>query len=97
MIINDFNLIWTWACPQETDSVLIIDSNTILASTLPGELLQPIAWWYAYFIEHFDRVELIQFSACDSPKGIWAGLPGFTGADAVEDIFRALGFEILDH
>ena len=97
MIINDFHLIWAWVCPRETNPVLIIDSNTILACTLSCELLQPITWLYAQFIEHFDRVKLIQFSGCDLPKDIWAGLPGFTGADAVEDIFRALGFEILDH
>ncbi len=97
MIINDFHLIWACACPRETNPVLIIDSNTILAFTLSRELLQPITWRYTQFIEHFDRVELIQFSGCDSPKDIWASLPGFTGADAVENIFRAPGFEILDH
>lgn len=48
-------------------------------------------------MKRFDRIKLIQFPDYDSPKDIWAGLPGFSRADAVEEIFRAFGFEILDH
>jgi len=51
MVINDFNLIWTGACPYKTDPILIIDPNAMLTYTISGKLLQPVTRWNTKFIE----------------------------------------------
>lgn len=44
MIINDLNLKSIAIFPNEADSPLIIDSNTVLSKPVALQLLQPIRW-----------------------------------------------------
>jgi hypothetical protein len=45
MIIHDLDLVSVPPLPLKTDTPLVVDTNTILSLTLPGESLKTIARW----------------------------------------------------
>ena len=67
MIINNFDLIWPQVAPDETHTILLVDPDAALASTIPGERFEMIARRYAEFIQRDNGVQLIQFPRCYSP------------------------------
>jgi len=68
MIINDLYTIRPFRRPQETDSILLIDTNTKLPSSIRRQSLQSISWRHFQIVKHFSRIEKIQLTARHSPS-----------------------------
>lgn len=43
MVVDDFNVVCGVAGPDETDSVLAVDANAVLAVAVTGEFLEVVA------------------------------------------------------
>jgi len=97
MIIHNFNLVRAYICPGKANTVPMIYPYAALSQAIPRQGFQLVAGWDFELIQPRYRVQLIQFTCCDLPKGCRAGLSSFFGIQAVEDIFRTLIFEVLDH
>ncbi len=45
VVINNFNIFRTRSRPPETDTILVIDSDAVLATAITGQSLQHIFGW----------------------------------------------------
>jgi hypothetical protein len=43
LVVNDLHVFWPRVGPGEADPPLLVDPDAVLASAIPGELLQPVA------------------------------------------------------
>jgi hypothetical protein len=50
MIINDPYVCGTIFGPEKTNTILIVDPDTVLSFSIADECLKPIAWWDSKFI-----------------------------------------------
>ena len=87
MVIRDFDFVGMAPLPAETDSVLIIDTNTMLTAPTSLQTLQSIARRHRKFTKVSDPVYLRQFAPDNGPKN--GGTRGSSSAaiDTIEDIF----------
>lgn len=69
MIIDYLYPIWTRLCPDKTDTVLVVDPNTMLPLPITDQSLQAIARRDVEFMERSDGIHLIQFPSSDFPDG----------------------------
>ena len=60
--VRDFDFVGITSLPAETDSVLFIDTNSVLTATISFQPLQPIAWWHCEFPKISDPIELRQLT-----------------------------------
>jgi hypothetical protein len=97
MVIDDLYFRWPIAGPTETDPVSLVNSNTVLTFPVSSKGLKMIPRRNPQFVEPFDRVQLVQFTASDRPKIAGAALPRWFCIVAVEQIFRALVTEGPNH
>jgi len=51
MVINDFHVCRTIAAPEEANSILIVDPDTMLPLSIFDQRFQLIAWWNTQFIQ----------------------------------------------
>jgi len=58
VVVRDFDFVGITFLPAETDSILVIDTNTVLTATVPSQTLQPIAWRHCKFPKISDPIEL---------------------------------------
>jgi len=97
MVIDDLDVFRPGIRPGETDAILIVDSNTMLASALPGQLLQPVFGRCSQVPEPLSLVELVELPSSDFPQALGAGSPRRLGIGAIEDVPGTTGGERLDH
>lgn len=88
VVVGDFDLVGITALPSETNPVLIVDPNAMLAGPIAPEAFQPVARWHGQFSELPHSIELGQLPAHDGPKLGGARRPRPPTIDAVEHVFR---------
>lgn len=93
MIVYDFNVVRVSVMPAKADPPLIVDANAVLALSVLGKLLQPIARRHSEVCQSNGPVQHPQFSEGRSHQ-TWRDLPGEFPA---EEPFRGLVFEVPDH
>lgn len=86
MIVYDFNHVWSPASPDETDTVLPVDTDAELAFTVAHQRLELIAWWHAQLIQRSNGVQLVEFAGRNLPEGLGTRLSRRTRVLAVEDV-----------
>jgi len=66
MVVNDFDVPRSVIMPTETDSPLIIDSDTVLPPPITAKFLQPVTGRHAQVVQILRAVEHLQlaFSLC---------------------------------
>ena len=62
MVIDDFDIPGILPIPAETNAILVIHANAMLALAVSLEGFQPIAGWDAKFVEGLDGIDLRQFA-----------------------------------
>ena len=90
MIVCDLNVAGAQFSPHEADSVLIVDSNAVLALPISGKALQSVARGNLQFLQRLNGIKLIKFSCCDLPELLRAGLSGSLRIDAIENVLGGL-------
>jgi hypothetical protein len=65
VIVDDFHVVGITVVPDEADAVLIVDPNTVLATSVARERLEPITGERRQVAKFASRVELLQFSLGD--------------------------------
>jgi hypothetical protein len=73
MVIRYLHLVWSVISPNETNPILLINANTMLASPISLQCFQPIAGRKSKFLQRFYRIQLIELSRCNSPQLLGAG------------------------
>lgn len=58
MIIDDFNFICIVAFPDEAYTLLIVDPDTVLSSSITFQFLKSIGGWNAEIVKIFGVVEI---------------------------------------
>lgn len=58
MIVDYLNVFWTCRRPAKADSMLVIDPDTVLTSTVALQRLEPIAWRDTQVIEAHGNLQL---------------------------------------
>lgn len=56
VIVDDLNIVGMTLAPHKTDTVLIVDSDAVLTSTVPSKRLQHIARRYRQIIQDCCRI-----------------------------------------
>lgn len=92
VIVGDLDVGWPRRGPREADPELVVDPDRVLTGSVPGRLLQAVAWRDAQIIECAGRVEEAKF-LLRSPLDVGAQ-PG--RALATPDLLRARISEGLD-
>ena len=65
MIVHDLHIVGVRVVPDETDAVLIVDPNAVLAAPVARERLDPVARKRREVAELSSRVSLLQLSLGD--------------------------------
>jgi hypothetical protein len=68
VVVDNLHLLRPSLGPTETDAVLLIDANGVLAAPIAAERFQAIAGRRTKIAEHGRRVEVLQFANCDSQE-----------------------------
>jgi hypothetical protein len=68
MIVRDFDRVRPAVSPNEADSVLIVDANTMLSFAVVFQFLQAVAWRNWKVIQSQRNVNHKKLSECDSPQ-----------------------------
>ena len=97
VIVHDSDAVGPVFGPYETDTVLIVDSDTALDQTVSSERFESVSRRDPQFVQELDRVQLFQFPRRDSPKGPRTRLSSLLRVATVEHIFCAGTGERLDH
>jgi len=65
VIVSQFNVVSAAVAPLEADSVLVINSNTVLSFTAAfgSELFQAVAWWHPQIVDVLRGVEELHLPA----------------------------------
>jgi hypothetical protein len=66
VIIHDFYLVRVALAPNETNTPLIVDPNTMLACPVSAQAFQPIARRRSQIAEPRGEMQLVQLSPCDA-------------------------------
>jgi len=93
VIIYDLNVAGAQLSPRKADSVLLVDTNAVLALPISREALQSVSGRNLQFLKRLDGIELIGFSRCDLLKLLRAGLSGSFRIDAIKNVLGSLIFE----
>jgi hypothetical protein len=68
VIIDNFNFIWSIVGPAKTQSVLLVDSNTVLSLPISPQVLETIARRKAKILQPSCSVKHVQFAPRISPQ-----------------------------
>jgi len=71
VIINDLNLQSVTAFPDEADSPLIIDSNTVLSEPVALQLLKSVRWRNPQRIQAASSFEYFKLSGRQALNLLW--------------------------
>ena len=92
MIIENFDISSAASLPAETQSPLVVDSNTVLPSAIALQRFELIAWRRLQVAEHASPVQVEQL-----PPGDSLDEPEPPDADVVEESFDILVAEGANH
>ena len=97
MMIGDLYLIRAIARPSEADSVLAVDTNTVLAGSVSPKSLQTVPRRNRQVTQFNGGVNLVKLAECCLQRRLGTDAPGGGGVVAVENIFSASVNETPDH
>lgn len=97
MVISDFHPLRPLSGPGETYSILVVDSDTVLALAVSVECLQAVSRRDSERREGNDRVQLVKLALRDSPQLRGARTSCRLGVAPIEDILRPLIIERPNH
>jgi hypothetical protein len=66
VIVDDLNIVRITSVPDEADTVLIVDANTVLAASIAGEQFQPVSGERSQVAKLARGMELLKLSLCDA-------------------------------
>lgn len=92
MIVGYFDFMRSVLLPDEANSILIIDSDAVLACPITLECLQPVPRRNLQILEAGAGLDLIQLSQCGS-----CDCRPFTTLSSLEESLSVLVAEALDH
>ncbi len=92
MVVRDLYLVCSIILPNEANTILIIDSDTVLTLPVTCQSFQMIARWHTKIVQINRCLNLIELAKCNlfnrSPATI---LP------SLKELLCAVVFETLDH
>jgi hypothetical protein len=91
MIVHNLNISGVAFDPMEADAILIINSNAMLAFSIPLQFLQPISGRSSQIIDIYRRINHEQLSI-SQPMQIWRKPLGEFPIEYFLRIFAAKGF-----
>ncbi len=97
MVIGDFDTLRSFIGPDETDPVLVVDSDTVLTLPVPAERLQAVPRRDPQRPERDRGVQLVELALRHPPQLLGARPSCRFGAAPVEDILRPLIIEGPNH
>jgi hypothetical protein len=53
VVVYKLNFIWAYICPYKTNSILVIDADTILSRSISTQRFKTISWRYAQLIHRY--------------------------------------------
>lgn len=65
MVVHDLDLLRFAVLPDETDSILIVDTDAVLPPSITGQSLKVIPWKRAQVVESLGCVKLRELALCD--------------------------------
>lgn len=68
VVVDDLDFVGMAILPTETDAILLIDSNTVLAPTIASQSLESVARRDRQMLEIPNTVDLIQFPSSNWPQ-----------------------------
>ena len=86
MVVHYLYLRRSALCPNETDAVLVVDSDAVLPLPISSECLQLIPWWNSEIVKGDHRVKLVELASRHCPRRFWTGAPSCSRIHTVEDI-----------
>jgi hypothetical protein len=95
VIVRDFDAIGEPPFPCEADSILVVDTDTVLPDSIPGQGLKTIPRRNGQLRQIPDAVNLVEFSSGDRPQIPWTGLPGRLRVNAIEYVGSAVPSRVL--
>ncbi len=97
MVIAYFDPLRSLVAPDETDSVLVVDTDAVLPFSVPVERLQAVPRWDPQRLKRDHGVQLVELALRDSPQLLGARPSCRFGTAPVEDIFRPPVIERPNH
>jgi hypothetical protein len=65
VVVHDLDLLRVAVLPDETDSILIVDTDAVLPPSIPGQTLKVIPWKRAQVVESLGGVKLRELALRD--------------------------------
>ncbi len=97
MIVRDFNVGRPCFRPFETNPILVVNADTVLAFSVSVKRLQLIAGRRSEFVKRGNGIKLIKFSRSDFPNIFRADFQSLFRGLAIKNILRRLILEPFYH
>jgi hypothetical protein len=88
MVVNDLDRSCTVQSPLETNTELIVYSDTVLADPFALQRFEPVARRNPQIVKLCRRVYLVQFSKRHTPQISRQETPSLDRVDTVKNVFR---------
>ena len=88
MIVHDFNILGSLFRPTEADSILVVDSNGVLPSSVALQLLEAQSGKRKR-IQRYGSTQLVEGSTGPAVQIRGKDLPSSLGILSIEDVFGA--------
>jgi hypothetical protein len=88
VVVDNLDLGRTISCPDEADTILLVYPDAVLALPITGKNLKSIPNGDSKILELLRRIELLQPSPGNTPKGRRTSPTGPLGPSAIEHVFR---------
>jgi hypothetical protein len=93
VVINDFYVGRPVACPNEANSILLVDPDAVLPLSVSRKSFKTVPYWDPKVFQLLSRVQHFQFSAGNSPKRRGASTTGPFGPASIENILGGFVLE----
>jgi hypothetical protein len=93
MIICYLHVVCIPAPPLEANSPLIVYANAVLSPSVSRQLFEPIRWRYPQVLQNLSGIQYLKLSSRYPLDILWE----FPRKLTIEQLFRFLGRETLDH
>lgn len=86
VVICDFDFVGIFSLPTETNSILIVDADTMLTLPITAESLQTISGWDGEIAKVANPIQKIESSLRNRPQRARTDLPCRTRIDSIENV-----------
>ncbi len=95
MVVCDFDIEGLTLLPLEADTILLVNADGVLTTSVPAQSLEPISRGYREVVRVVNVIDLIQFAPGNRPQGYRTGRTRDAGIPT--DIFRGLVMKGVYH